>query len=290
MFGLNSELNSISEIVHYFKYLLGEPRMQLEKAILIVSADIDVGSSKLGVINKGERDRDINLHLSEYHIGEVEEISIPLFIETFDAFEIPMTLGVRGQLTEIGGKVMDVLRASKVKHDIGAHGYYHRMFTALTCVEAEDEIRRILAGMEKYGFVPRTFIFPRNRVAHLDLLEKYNFACYRGPGNTLRDRMCIEKCGRLYNVHPSIYVDGRSNPFLLKKILDISIRWRSPFHVWFHPWNFGEDKQKIAKTIQNLFVPFFRYAKGKQENELLAFETMLSAAKKAETIFKSSNN
>jgi hypothetical protein len=261
-------------------YSLRKPKTQLEKGMLIVSSDIDVGSSKLGVINKGERDRDVNLRLSEYHIGKVEEISIPMFVEIFDALDIPMSLAVRGQLTEVGGKVLEVLLASKVKHDIGAHGYYHRKFTELTYDEAEEEMRMIMAGMKEYGLVPKTFIFPANRIAHLDLLEKYKYTCYRSRGGLFKDRMHIEKCGRLYNIHPSILIDHNSNPLLLKRILNISIRARLPFHIWFHFWSFGEDKRTIAKTMQKLFVPFLQYAKGKQENGLMTFETMLSAAQK----------
>lgn len=255
--------------------------MSLAKGMLIVSTDIDVGSHKIGVMNRGKRDRavrDVNIRLSECQIGKVEELSIPLFIEVFDDFGIPVTFGVRGQLTEVDDQVLEVLLDSRVRHDIGAHGYYHRMFTQLTHNEAEDELRKISRGMKEHGVIPRTFIFPRNHVAHLDLLEKYKYTCYRGYGDFVKDCMYIEKCGQLYNIHPSIYIDQHSNLPLLKKILNISIGKKLPFHMWFHFWNFGEDEKSISRTIKNLFVPFLYYAKEKQENGILTFETMLSAA------------
>lgn len=259
--------------------------MSLEKGMLIVSTDIDVGSPELGVINKGKRDRDVNIRLSECQIGKIEELSIPLFVETFDDFGIPITFAVRGQLTEVDSQVLEVLLASRVKHDIGAHGYYHRKFTKLANDEAEDELRLISAGMKEYGLIPRTFIFPANCVAHLDLLAKYKYICYRGDGNLIKDCMYITKCGQLYNVHPSIYINQHSNLLLLKKILDISIKKKLPFHIWFHFWNFGEDEKSISKIIKNLFIPFLYYAKEKQENRQLAFGTMLSAAEKVEKRF-----
>jgi hypothetical protein len=284
MFDFISEFNFISQIGHFFIYSLMRSKMSLEKGMLIVSTDIDVGSPKLGAINKGKRDRDVNIRLSECEIGRIEELSIPLFVEVFDDFGIPITLAVRGQLTEVDSQVLETLLTSHVKHDIGAHGYYHREFTQLTHNEAEDELRMISAGMKEYGVIPRTFIFPRNSVAHLDLLEKYKYICYRSYGSLFRDCMQIEKCGQLYNVHPSIYIEQHTNLLFLKKILDISIGNRSPLHMWFHFWTFGEDEKSVSKTIKNLFVPLLCYAKEKQEKGILTFETMLSASQKVERL------
>lgn len=258
--------------------------MSLDKGMLIMSTDIDVGSSKLGLINKGRRDRDINNLVSEYYIGRMEELSIPLFIETFDHFGIPITLGVRGQLTEIDSQVLELLLASNIKHDIGAHGYYHRKFTQITTEEAENELNKIAAGMKKYGLVPRSFIFPANCVAHLNLLQKHDYACYRGYSDFINDRMYIEKYGGLYHVYPSIYVDRHASLLLLKNILKISIEKRLPFHIWFHFWNLGEDEKSITKIIKRLFVPLLEYAKKEEENGMLTFETMLSATEKVKRL------
>jgi hypothetical protein len=286
MFDFLSEFNFISQLSHFFMYSIRKPKASFEKGMLVISIDIDVGSSKLGVLNKGKRDKDVNTRFSEYRIGKVEELSIPLFVEAFDDFGIPITFAVRGQLTEVDGQVLEILLASRVRHDIGAHGYYHRKFTQLANNEAEDELRMISAGMKEYGLVPRTFVFPVNCVAHLDLLKKYNYACYRGYGDFVEDCMYIERCEGLYNVHPSIYIDLHTNLPVLKKILDISIEKRSPFHIWFHSWNFGEDEKSVSKSIKNLFMPFLRYAREKQENGILTFETMLSATQKVEKAFK----
>jgi hypothetical protein len=274
-----SGFNLFSQLGHITLYSIKKPKMPFGKGMLIVSTDIDVGNPLLGVINRGSRDRDVNLNFSEYHIGKIEEISIPLFINKFDCFDIPMTLAFRGQLTEVGGKILDVLIDSSSKHDIGAHGYYHTMFTELSRKNAEDELQKISIGMKEYGLSPKSFIFPRNRVAHLDLLEKYDYLCYRGSGGLLTDCMKIEQSGNLLNVHPSLFIDGNSNLFLLKKMLDISIRAKSVFHIWFHFWNFGQNEISISKKINNLLVPFLSYAKEKQQNGLLDFETMNSAAR-----------
>jgi hypothetical protein len=94
--------------------------------------------------------------------------------------------------------------------------------------------------------------------------------------------MYIEKCGQLFNVHPSICVNQYSSPFFLKKILDISIVKKLPLHVWFHFFNLGQNEKEVQRTARKLFAPVLSYAREKQEQGLLTFETMLSAAQKME--------
>lgn len=223
---------------------------------------------------------DVNLRLTESEVGKIEEESLPLFLKMFEEFELPVSLAIRGQLMETDSLFMRNLLASKVNHDVGSHGYYHRQFTDLTAVEAEDELQKISVGMKKYGLTPKTFIFPRNCVAHLDLLEKYGYFCYRGYGSLLKDTMLIEKNGKLYNVHPSIFIDQHSNLALLKRMLDASVAKRLPFHMWFHFWSFGENEKVIAKNLETIFYPLLRHAKQKQVEGSLKFETMLSATQK----------
>jgi len=136
--------------------------------------------------------------------------------------------------------------------------------------------------MKEHGVIPRTFIFPRNCIAHLDLLEKYKYTCYRGYGDFVKDCMYIEKQGRLFNVHPSLYLDRSIGYMFLKKILDLAIAKKLPFHIWFHLWNFGETKGSINRTINRVFSPLLKYVKKKQKSGLLDVETMLSATGRVE--------
>jgi len=208
-----------------------------------------------------------------------------LFVETFNDFEVPVTFAIRGQLTEVNNSILKILLESPVKHDIGAHGYYHREFTNLSRNEAENELNLISAGMNKFSIVPRSFVFPKNCVAHLDLLEKYGYKCYRGYGGFMNDCMYIEKKGRLYDIHPSFCIGQVKNPTFSRKILDIAIAKKLPFHIWFHLWNFGETKESIQRSINNVFFPLFKYAKKKEKSSLLTFETMLSATEEVEKLF-----
>jgi peptidoglycan/xylan/chitin deacetylase (PgdA/CDA1 family) len=181
--------------------------------------------------------------------------------------------------------VLEVLLRSAVKHDIGAHGYYHREFTDLTSSEAEKELRMISAGLNKFGVVPKSFVFPKNSVAHLDLLRKHGYRCYRDRGGgIMKDRMYIERKDELYDIHPSLYLDDGTRLGFLKRMLDVAVAKKLPFHVWFHPWSFGERKEDVQRAISKLLIPFFGYARARQRRSRLGFETMLSAAEKVEMV------
>jgi len=281
---MNKHVSLLSQLYHFLAYSIKKPKMQFGKGMFIISIDVDVGSRELGVINKGKNDANVHRSFSEYRIGEIEELALPLFVETFNDFEIPVTFAIRGQLTEVNDSILGGLLKSSVKHDIGAHGYYHREFTDLSRGEAENELNMISTGMKKFGIIPRSFVFPRNSVAHLYLLEKYGYKCYRGYGDFMNDCMCIEKKGELYNIQPSLYLDGGTSFVFLKRILDISIARKLPFHVWFHLWNFGETKEAMQKIIKKVFLPFFSYGKRKERIGALSFETMLSAQKNVERL------
>ncbi len=274
----------LSQLYHLVAYSLKKPKMQLENGVFIISIDVDVGSKKLGVINKGENDANVNRYISEYSVGEIEEQALPLFVDLFDDFEIPVTFAIRGQITEVDDSIVKLLRKSPVKYDIGAHGYYHRHFTNLSHNEAENELNMLSVSMKKLGIIPRSFVFPNNRVAHLNLLEKYGYKCYRSHGDFMNDCMYIEKQGRLYDIHPSSYLGQGINPILLKKIVDIAIAKKLPFHIWFHIWNFGETNESIQRSIKKMLLPLLNYAKKREKTGELKFETMLSATETVEKL------
>lgn len=276
--------STVSQLFHYFVYRLEKPKMRLEKAMFIVSVDVDVGNSRVGLVNKGKNDINVNDQYSEYVVGEMEEQALPLIIDLFNAFDMPATFGIRGQLLEVDTSVLEFLLESPVQHDIGSHGYYHRNFAWLSHTEAEKELDLVSAAMKELGVTPKSFIFPRGKVAHLKLLKKFGYRCYRGRGEFLNDCMYIEKHGKLYDIHPSLYIGTSTNAFLIKRIIYLATKNRLPFHMWFHPWNLGKETGSMRRRINRLLVPIFKFAKLKEKENLLKFETMLSAAEMMESL------
>jgi len=272
----------VSQLTHFVAFEFEKPRMQFEKAMLIISIDVDVGNKEVGQINGGKNDANVNRCLSEYRVGEIEERALRMFVELFDTLGIPVTFAIRGQIMETNDSILELISNSPTKHDIGAHGYYHRRFKSLSREEAERELDLISVGMKKFGITPKSFVFPGNSVSHLSLLEKFGYECFRNEGGLVSDAMYIERKGKLYNIHPSLYLNQIMSPIVLKRILDVAILKRTPLHLWFHPWNFGDSDKLIIKSIIGEFIPFLKYAKNKERHGLLTFETMLSAAKKAD--------
>ena len=266
----------------YFAYSVKKPKIRLENGMFIVSVDVDVGDKELGVINEGKNDSNVSSTASEYLVGKAEEEALPLFVDLFDDFEVPVTFAIRGQLTEVDDSILETILKSVVNHDIGAHGYYHNQFNNLSHNEAENELKMVSVGMKKFGIIPRSFVFPGNIVAHLDLLKKYGYICYRGGERAYDYSMHIEKKSHLYNIHPSLFLGQSISSIFPKKILNIAIAKKLPFHVWFHSWNFGKEDRYIKRNIKKIFVPLLDHAKRKEKSGMLTFETMLSAAEKFE--------
>jgi len=271
----NSE---ISKFLHYVAYQLKKPSNNYSKGILIFSIDVDVGSEKLSKINNGKYDRFVNDLYSEKEMGKIEEKVVPVLIQLFDDYEIPVTFALRGQLTEVENSIFDLLIKSSVKHDIGAHGYLHKTFTDLSEDEVNKEFEMISIGMGKYGIQPKSFIFPKNKIAHLPTLEKWGYTCFRAPGGFLKDGLYVKKYSNLVDVHPGLYVGMCHNPRFLDKILDLAITYNAPFHIWFHPSDLGISEKAVNNRINSLFKPFLNYAKKKQRDGYLSFKTMKSMA------------
>jgi hypothetical protein len=271
----------ISQLWHYLRYsTLGLKRKspnQFRKGMLITSIDLDVGSRKIGEINCGKNDLNVNDRISEYQIGVIEETAIPMFMRLFDQFQMPVTIAVRGQLFELGAPALAPLLESTVKHDIGVHGYSHKSFPDMTYEEAENELKSTASLMKSFRLVPKSFVYPRNKVAHLALLSKHGYECYRDRGDLRHDGMYIRKQGQIYDIHPSLYVNQWSSKTFMKKNLDVCINEKLPLHMWFHFWRFGQKAEEIEKSIQNIFLPFLQYAKRKVDAQELTFETMLSS-------------
>ena len=273
-------LNSImSQLYHYVAFSFKKPLSEFDKASLIISIDIDVGSSELGVKNGGYNDRNVNDFLSEFAIGKIEEQVVPLLLKVFNEVEFPATFALRGQLTEVENSIINLILESSTPQEIAAHGYYHKAFTTLSESEAEEELRMVSAGMKKFGIEPKSFVFPRNKISHLLFLERYGYLAFRGRGNLFNDGMYVSKCGNLFDVHPSIWLDFYDST-ISKKIVNLAVKYRAPLHIWFHPWNLGNSRQVAAERITKSLLPLIEYARKKKMQGALKFKTMGSIAEK----------
>jgi hypothetical protein len=266
-----------SQAGHIIRYEFEKPKIKLGTGMLIMSIDIDVGNKELGKVNRGKNDANVNRSLSEYSIGAIEELALPIFTGLFEEFEVPVTFAVRGQWLEFPNLALDYLLRSSIKHDIGAHGYTHRRFGHLSQEEADIELAKISNAMKSHNIYPVSFVFPGNVIAHLSILPKYGYMCYREHGDLLRDGMYIRRHNCLWDVHPSLYIDKHTTFSSIRRILDICTSRKLPFHAWFHLWNFGQTQSSMQKMLKRLFYPMLHYTQLRVRSGELAFETMVSA-------------
>ena len=279
---MTSYLNSnLSQVYHYFAFSYNKPITEFDTASFITSIDVDVGNPEIERNREGI-ERRVHSFLAPHVVGRIEEQVVPLLLQAFDEVELPVTFALRGQLTEVENSIIGLMLESSNRHDIAAHGYTHKVFTALSEVEAEQELSMISVGMKKFGIVPKSFVFPKNEVSHLPLLEKYGYLSFRGRGGFLRDGMYVKKCGNMFDIHPSLYLRGFYDFRFLRKIINFAARQKRPLHLWFHPWNLGSSSDAASKRIAKVLVPLIEYAKEKKRRGLLQFETMRSIAEKCE--------
>lgn len=80
-----------------------------------------------------------------------------------------------------GADVIDMLLAQTTKHEIAFHGYSHEIFDErrMSKEKAEVEIREFIRVASRRGVEAKSIVFPRDKVGHLDIFEKYGFVSYR---------------------------------------------------------------------------------------------------------------
>ncbi len=276
-----------SNYAHLVKYNIKKPNTFFKKGKVLFSIDVDVADKRLDTLNNGKNSSNVHKYFSEYKIGELEESMLPLFLDSFGQYNVPATFAIRGQLGELDLKAKDIF-GTTMKHDLGAHGYYHKSFDQLTLEQAEEELTLTSQGMSKLGIKPTSFIFPKNRIKHLNLLPKYGYTCYRPVGTLKHNSMRIKQEIELLSIYPSIYLNRDVSLFVLKGLLKTAINKKGAFHLWFHLWNFGLDKSSVSNYLQHTFNPFLLFIRENVDQGKLDVETMASLSQQYNTFKRKS--
>lgn len=139
-------------------------------------------------------------------------------LELFDQYDVPATWGIVGHLllrecdgrhaahplspdwfaADPGGSVDDedlwfapdlveAITDRETAHEIACHSFSHVEFgrPEITREVADAEVRASLRAADRHGISMDSFVFPRNRVGHLDVLADHGFTCYRGNQPTV---------------------------------------------------------------------------------------------------------
>ncbi|MDQ6664132.1 MAG: polysaccharide deacetylase [Acidobacteriota bacterium] len=189
-----------------------------------------------------------------------------------------------------GRSLVEKIRSCSVPQEIGCHTFSHVIFGDGGCSReaAASEVAACVKLAGELGIQMRSFVFPRNRVGHLDVLRAFHFTCYRSPEpqwyEAERWPRAVKRAGHLFNVlaamEPPVSLPERDdeglwrtpasmlwfpmkpgrayNPVGLtvkraKKGLDAAARHKRVFHLWFHPTDMAEQMERMLAGLREVF-------------------------------------
>jgi len=199
-----------------------------------------------------------------------------------------------------GKDIIEEILSKNIKHEIGYHSFSHPVFTEICKEMANDEINKAKKIEKEFSIKFESFIFPRNEIAHKEILIKHGFKIYRGKtkNNYLTNKLRM-KMGSLipsslsgipYSVEPK-WMDGiweiQSSMFFCDSLIPPSllprtklgimkaIKHKKIFHIWFHPWNLVYYK-RLKDNLEKLL----KFVSKKRERNELEVITMGQLAEK----------
>jgi hypothetical protein len=257
--------------------------------------------------------------LTPYHLARCldrERDICQRLVDLFERHDAPVTWAVVGRLVDdsygfdglrgdarcwYAPDIVDVVRGSRVGHDVGSHSYAHIDFARAAPDAAAADIERARRAHDALGLDFTSFVFPRNRVGNLDALHAAGIRVYRStdegplrwfedhaprlrPVANLADKALpvaaatvvpLEHESGMVELPSSLLLMGRNGarrlatPAALRSKLRNSIaraaERRECFHLWFHPSNFYED---AATQLDTLEVALVEAAKRRARGEL----------------------
>jgi hypothetical protein len=226
--------------------------------------------------------------LREYEISATWGVVGHLFLEQPHAGRSPRGAAAHGPAAlYCAADLVERIQRCKVEQDIGSHTFGHIEMDESSCSSetAEAEVAECVRQAGKWGIEMKSFIFPRNRVGHLDILKRYGFTSYRGPEPHwyAKKSRTIRRLGHLVEIAaartpPSVVAREEAGiwnipgsmlytpsfgtrccvPVWLrvlraKRGLDQAVRRQEIFHLWFHPTDLACRKDAMLDGLRRIF-------------------------------------
>ena len=160
-----------------------------------------------------------------------------------------------------GKDIVEKILSNRIEHEIGYHSFSHVIFSECSREVAEAEIKEGVRLAKEFGITFKSFVFPENKIGHIDALKENGFKIYRGENLTrgnINQNILIRKFNGGINKIiapptepkwmdgiwevPSLmyFCDPQIKFSLLPKArigLYRAIRSKKVFHVFLHPHN-----------------------------------------------------
>ena len=170
------------------------------------------------------------------------------------------------------------------------HGYTHLVLDEEHCTRpmAAAEVARGRAVLKRNGIEAESFVFPRNRIGNLDVLQEAGFTTFRGPDarwyETVPMPGAVRKGLRFADEAtgwtPSAVVPTARNRLIeipgsqvfrpahgwwgaiptsrtierAERGLQRAAETGRLFHLWFHPFNLAIDSEELLGALERILV------------------------------------
>ena len=187
-----------------------------------------------------------------------------------------------------GRSLIEKILACRVPQELGCHTFSHAIFGDPGCSKAtaRTELAECVKLARQMGVEMRSFVFPRNRVGHLDVLQEFGFTCYRSREPQWYERWpeAVKRAGHLFNVlvatEPPVSLPqldegglwhtpasmlyfpmkGNRRHFVpvsvrvkrARKGLDAAVKRKRVFHLWFHPTDMAEEIDRMFAGLRSI--------------------------------------
>jgi peptidoglycan/xylan/chitin deacetylase (PgdA/CDA1 family) len=185
--------------------------------------------------------------------------------------------------------LVDKIHECVVPQEVGSHTFTHRVFDDPSCTRsiADEELALCTKAARDIGVRMTSFVFPRNRIAHLDLLPRHGFTAFRGQDERWHartgQRRWFHRAGHLLDVFrattpPAVMPVWREEGVWeipgsmlftpshgLRRMIPAAARVRRArkglmnaaeskkiFHLWFHPTDLVVRRNAMFEGLRRI--------------------------------------
>lgn len=186
-----------------------------------------------------------------------------------------------------GKDVIEKIISNNVNHEIGYHSFSHPNFNEIPREMAKKEIEEAKKIEKEWHIKLKSFVFPYNEIAHVDVLKENDFMIYRGKTGVYdsNENIFIKKfkggidkilappvepkwIDGIWEIQGSTYFCDPQMPksllFRCNLGLDRAISNNKIFHIWLHPWSlllYKKLEDDLSKLLEHV-------SKKREENKI----------------------
>ena len=203
-----------------------------------------------------------------------------------DWYEMDPSSDVEHEPTWYAPDLVEAIRDCSMPQEIASHSFGHIIAGDPGCDREafRSDLAACVSVAKTENIDLRSFVFPRNSIDHVEILEEEGFSAFRGrpPDRLAHLPVWLRKLFRLIdtisprsssgvwpshseglvNVPQTYFFDpnsavakrlgGRAWSWLVRRRLRHAIRIGSLFHVWFHTHNLGTHPDRGYRALEDL--------------------------------------